>query len=236
LRHGIPRTRRALAITGATAAVMVTVATIATTALASASQATAPKSTWSKTIQISNDQDSSAQGGNWAVDKFARKISLHRIGAAPLSDCAAGSQQCWKWSYKIGDSGTFTTIAGSLGPRVGQEDQSLKGSFNGGTPDAVFFTNRDTADPGLAPASISSGLGTGFKSTSNMPRLFFPRTGTTYVLSTLGDWGWTYQLGFDVNAQCPNFAYRWVDSNANGDGNQAADGNILTPDTADCGS
>lgn len=218
------------------AAAVATLGVAAAPAIASAATAAPAKSTWSKTIQISHDQDSSAQGGNWAVDKFARKISLHLVGAAPVSSCPAGSQQCWKWSYKITDSGTFTTIATAMAPRTGTEDQALTGSFNGGTQDAVFFSNRDAANPGLAPAQISSGIGTGFKTSSNMPELFFPRTGTTYSLSTLGDWGWRYQLGFDVNAQCPNFAYRWVDSAANGGGSKAADGNILTPDTADCGS
>jgi hypothetical protein len=234
LRIGTPRARRALTITVASTGILA--AMVGAGIAASASQAAPAKTTWSKTIQISNDQDSSAQGGNWAVDKFARKISLHLVGAAAVSNCAAGSARCWQWSYKITDAGTFTTIANALGPRVGTEDQSLTGSFNGGTQDAVFFTNRDTADPSLAPAAISSGVGTGFKTSSNMPRLFFPRTGTTYVLQTLGDWGWTYQLGFDVNAQCPNFAYRWVDSAANGGGSQARDGNILTNNTADCGS
>ena len=201
---------------------------------ASASTAQAPKSTWTKTIQISNDQDSSSQGGNWAVDQFARKIQLHRIGAAPVTDCAAGSSQCWQWSYKITDSGTFTTIAEALAPRAGTEDQALTGQFAGGTQDAVFFTNRDSANPKLAPASISSGVGTGFKTSSNMPRLFFPRTGTTYVLSTLGDWGWTYNLPAGSNLQCVNAAYHWTDSLANGGGAVAGDGNILTPDTNDC--
>jgi hypothetical protein len=226
---------RAFTVAGLTATAIVGSA-LASSAFASTT-ATAPKTTWSKTIAISNDQDSSAQGGNWAVDKFARHITLHRVGAAPVTDCAAGSARCWQWSYKVSDSGTFTTIAGAVGPREGVEDQSLTGSFNGGTPDAVFFSNQDTANPSLAPASISSGVGTGFKTTSSMPRLFFPRgAGTTYTLQTLGDWGWTYQMGFDVNSQCPNFAYRWVDSNANQGGSAPADGNILTDNTADCGT
>jgi hypothetical protein len=212
---------------------------------ASASAATAPRASGvgfaSASTQLTNHPDSSAQGGNWALTKFTRSASVMITGVAPNADCPGmpATALCISWAGQISDTGTFTTIAGALAPRTGTEDQALTGTFKGGSSTIRFFADSIQPSGSRVPAVVNGDV-SGKETTTSWVEQFFP-AGTIFNSAAnpggvdLGAWSWTYALARGTDHQCSSLpAQTWVDSLANGDGANAGDGNILTPDAAHC--
>jgi hypothetical protein len=188
---------------------------------------------------LTNRPDSGVQGNNWANDNFTRTAVVSIVGEVAASFCPGTlTGHCYLWNFKLTDSGHFTAIAAQLAPRVGTLDRSITGQFKGGTPDGQFYSSWKTAKASLVPAT-ENGAPSGRQTSTNWAEQFF---GASAVFNSaanpggpdLAGWGWTYTLNFGSNNQCPNDAYRWIDSAANSGGSLNTDGNILTPNTADC--
>ena len=133
-------------------------------------------------------------------------------------------------------------LFGGVLPQAGKTlDTAVTGKFSGGTTRGVFFASAKAANSSLVPAAEDD-MGSdpsGEQTTTNWPEQFFP-AGTVFNSVAnpggpdLGPWRWSYTLGFGSNKACPNDAYRWVDSAANGGGATPPDGDILAPDASDC--
>ena len=224
---------------------------------ATAAQATAPPATVTATTVISHRPDG-GDNGNWAQDNFTRIATVHRGGAVALSNCPGGTTgHCYVWTFQIADSGTFTTepaggpaAYNGNAPRTGTLDLQVTGTMAGGTKTGTFFTDQQAAPCTVSGAKCVStsvpateddqdGLPSGEKTTTNWVEQFFPG-GSVFNSAAnpggpdLGGWSWTYTLAFGKDSQCPNDAYRWVDSAANSEGALNTDGNILAPNSADC--
>jgi hypothetical protein len=226
----IRRTLIALALASAiTAPVVLT--TSASASVPAPSTVVAPATT-----QISNRPD----GGNhgiWALDNFTRTATVTIVGEVAASNCpGTDTGHCYLWNFTIADAGHFTAQSGDLAPRSGSTlERTLTGRFSGGASHGQIYASWKTAratrvpltedDQGLLPA--------GRHTTTNWVEQFFGASATFGAID-LGNWSWTYTLGFNANDQCPNNAYRWVDAAANSDGSLPADGDILTPTSANC--
>ena len=217
-----------------------------TPAVAASAQANAATTTIkpvTATTMISARPDSGVQGNNWALDRFAREATVTFVREVAATNCpGTDTGHCYLWRARIFDNGVFTTIAGQLAPRTGSLDQSLAGLMQGGTGNEQFYSSWKTAKASLVPATENDHgqAATGRQTTTNWVEQFF---GTSAVFNStanpggpnLGsDAGWTYTLNFLANSACPNDAYKWVDSAAGQWGSVAVDGNILTPNAADC--
>lgn len=188
------------------------------------------------TTTISNRPDS-GNNGNWALDNFTRTASITLVGEVAASNCPASSTgHCYLWNFKITDTGHFTAQAGDFAPRSGGAlERTLTGQFKGGVPAGQIFSSWKTARATRVPLTEDDlgAVPTGRHTTTNWVEQFFGAT-ATFGAVDLGNWGWTYTLGFGANDQCPNNAYRWVDAASNSDGSLPADGDILTPTAANC--
>ncbi len=218
---------------------MVTITATGLTASSSVSASVFRPVRASAVTNVTNHPDSGVQG-TWANDNFVRRATITLSDAAPVSDCG-GNSPCWRWIGKITDNGTFTTIAGAAPPRdQASLDQSLTGQFAGGTTTVRFFADSANIRGSRVPRHVDGAV-SGRRTSTNWVEQFFPR-GTVFNSAAnpggpdLGRWSWAYTLGFNANNQCPNVAFRWVDSAVNGGGSRPADGNVLTPNTADCGT
>lgn len=193
----------------------------------------------------------------WANDSFVRTATIWLKGPAADTSCSPTATSCYLWIGELKDRGTFTTVVGAydpqnaLGPAI--EQQALTGVFKGGSSHFKFYASTNQADSALVPSAVNdpaSGAtvlwveqffraGTVFSSgcaaTGSAPA-YTPGSPIACTVDNcpdyLGPWSWTYTLGFGVNAQCPNNAFRWVDNYIDR-GSYPADGNIETPSTSD---
>jgi len=191
----------------------------------------------SASTAISNRPDS-GNNGDWALDNFTRTVTITLVGEVAQSNCGGptATGHCYLWDEKIDDFGHFTAQAGDLSPRAGTTlDRTLTGSFTGGTTSGQFFSSWKTAKATLVPATENdqSEDPTGKHTTSQWAEQFFGAS-AQFAGESLVNWLWTYTLNFGADNQCPNDAFRWQDGANNGDGAQAPDGDILTPNSADC--
>ena len=197
----------------------------------------------SASTTITGRPDSGVQGNNWALDNFTRVASISLVGEVAASDCpGTDTGHCYLWNATLTDTGSFTAQAGQLAPRVGTLDRTITGQMSGGAPHAQFYSSWKTAKASRVPVTENDGgvVPSGRKTTTNWVEQFF---GAGAVFNSaanpggpdLGSGaGWTYTLNFGTNSQCPNDAYRWVDSAAGQWGSLNTDGNILTPNASDC--
>jgi hypothetical protein len=194
------------------------------------------------TTTITNRPDGGTQGNTWALDNFTRVATVTLAHEVAVANCpGSDTGHCYLWNATIKDTGHFTTIAGQLAPRTGTLDTQVTGRFAGGSSTVKFFGSWKTAKASRVPVTEDDqGVAPGGRSTTtNWVEQFF---GNSAVFNSaanpggpdLGNWGWTYTAGFGSNSQCPNDAYRWADTAANQDGSLNTDGNILTPNAADC--
>jgi hypothetical protein len=232
-----PAMRIALAVTalaglGLTAGV--------TAASAATHPAAATTTTFTAVTSVTKHPDSGTQGDNWANDNFTRTATIKRGAEVSVSNCpGSGTGKCYFYTGKLSDSGTFASVAGVASPRTAVLlDQSLTGTFAGGSTSIEFWSSWKTPNVADVPKTVS-GTVSGRETSTNWVEQFF---GAGAVFNSaanpggpdLGNWSWKYTLNFGSNKACPNDAYQWIDSATNGGGSENGDGNILTPNATDC--
>jgi hypothetical protein len=235
-----PPIKVALAVT-ALAGLGLTGGVTAASAATHPAAATPVGTTVTATTSVTDHPDSGTQGDNWANDNFTRVATVTRLsGTVAVGLCpGSGTGFCYKWSGTITDSGHFTTVAGVDSPRtVTLLDQSLTGTFNGGSKTIQFYSSWKTANAALVVKSVD-GTVSGRETSTDWVEQFFGATATFGSAANpgdvdLGNWSWKYTMNFGSNSACPNDAYQWIDSLSNGGGGQQGDGNILTPNAKDC--
>jgi hypothetical protein len=232
-----PAMRIALAVTalaglGLTAGV--------TAASAATHPAAAATTTFTAVTKVSAHPDSGVQGDNWANDNFTRTATIKRGAEVSVSNCpGSGTGKCYFYTGTLSDSGTFASVAGVASPRTATLlDQSLTGTFAGGSTSIEFWSSWKTPNVADVPKTVSGPV-SGRETSTDWVEQFF---GAGAVFNSaanpggpdLGKWSWKYTLNFGSNKACPNDAYQWVDSATNGGGSVPGDGNILTPNASDC--
>jgi hypothetical protein len=204
-------------------------------------QATPVGQTVTATTSVTDHPDSGTQGNTWANDNFTRVATVRRLpGTVALADCPGSTTGfCYPWSGTLTDSGHFTTVAGADSPRTTTLlDQSLTGTFSGGSKTIQFYSSWKTASAALVAKHVDGEV-SGRETSTDWVEQFFGGTATFGSAASpgdvdLGQWSWKYTGNFGFDSACPNDAYQWIDALASGDGAQNGDGNILTPDAADC--
>jgi hypothetical protein len=233
------RTFKSLAATIATSATIVAMTAASASAMTHAATATPIQAV----TQIANRPDSGVQGNNWALDTFTRTATITLVSEVAASNCpGSDTGHCYLWNGTISDAGTFTTIASQLAPRTGTLDRAITGKMTGGAPNVQFYSSWKTARASRVPATENDNGQdpTGRHTTTNWVEQFFGASAVFNSAANPGGpdlgskAGWTYLLRFGSNNECPNDAYRWVDSAADQWGSLNTDGNILTPNAADC--
>jgi hypothetical protein len=216
-------------------------ATAASAAAHPAAAITAATTTFTATTSVTDHPDSGTQGDNWANDNFTRVATVKRLpGTVALADCpGSGTGFCYPWVGTLTDSGHFTTVTDVDSPRTTTLlDQSLTGTFNGGSTTIKFYSSWKTANATLVPKHVD-GTVSGRETSTDWVEQFFGGTATFGSAANpgdvdLGNWSWKYTMNFGSDTACPNDAYQWIDSATNGSGSQNGDGNILTPNATDC--
>lgn len=159
------------------------------------------------------DRPDSGNGGYWADDTMARILTITQTG---------GSPGAWKFTARLTDEGSFTTIKGALAPNQGgsyagqTEKASVTGILNGSADFAFTASNLPTA---RVPAFENDHGNVPSDSTSTWYELAFP-AGTIFGGPGIGNWGWTYFTLTPKNGQY------WADTSGNGYGDLAGDGQI----------
>lgn len=222
-------------------AVSIATSAVAIIGLSAAATSSTAASTVSAITQVTDHPVSSealhANYGDWAYDNFTRTATVHLVGPTADSNCSPTATTCYSWTGKLKDAGTFTTVVGQadpgqvIGPST--QEQALTGSLKGGTSGIAFYATSNDAEASRVPTMISGPV-SGEQTTINWVEQFFP-AGTAFNSSgnsgapDLGSWSWTYTLAFGSNTQCPNLAFRFVDSAAGSGGSVPYDGSIQTP-------
>lgn len=194
------------------------------------------------TTTLTNRPDSGVQGNNWASDNYTRVASIKLVGQVANGNCPVTSTgDCYLWDFRLTDTGTSTTIAGQDAPRTGTLDQALTVTMTGGTNDGQFYSSWKTAKASRVPTTENDNnvVPTGRHTTTNWVEQFFGGADFNSTANPGGpdlgvNAGWTYTGNFGFDPACPNDAYKWIDAAASSWGSTNADGNILTPNAADC--
>jgi hypothetical protein len=179
-------------------------------ALPAAAQA-APVSAHAVTHVI--NRADSGNGGTWAYDTFNRTLDIR---VAPSQASAPAGDTLYVAVVK--DAGAFTARQGELTPNqvtAGLKiTHAVKGTMNGGISYTVTAPTGDTLT-GTVPKVENDAFGAAKVTTADWPeQAFASTTGVTVTEGTTWSWRYATQCG------------AWTDSAANGDGNQAGDGNI----------
>lgn len=183
---------------------------------AHAATATAP-TTVTATTHVT-DRPDSGNGGTWAYDTFDRTLT---VTAAAKQNPADTAKNLVDYTVTVTDQGFFSAVQGTGTPNQfvpgTKVMHAVKGTMNGGLSYTVTAPATDSLT-GVIPASENDNFstsGAGFVSTGDWPKLAF-MTPTNVTVNENSDWSWTYKTACET----------WVDSAANGSGNQANDGNI----------
>jgi hypothetical protein len=201
---------------------------------------------------MTNRDDSSAQGGNWAVDDFTRGVQIFFKGSASSSNCG-GTSPCYSYTGKVSDTGHFTTVVGQKSPGFGylngNPDPTMAVAVTGamtGSQTYAFFTTVPVS--GASASNVpASNAGDNYNS-GEWPELFFP-AGTqfwnsagasqgTLTVPSGGELGtgfftYTYNAKAGSNHDCPNMTSQWKDASPDS-GSAPSSGNILAPDASGC--
>jgi hypothetical protein len=206
----------------------------------SAASASPVAATHTVTTTVTLNPDSGDAGNTWANDDFTQIMTVHRVKAVPVKNCAAGSKRCFYYTFTLSDKGTATTIAGQVSPGnpafTGSRilDVTEHVQMTGGTSDGSFYSSyKRYYDADVPTVMNENGIPAAYPyDVSNFVQVGQP--GARFASVSLGaDIGWTYVAPEGVDGQCPRYSGEWVDSQANGWG-QEDHGNILAPDAADC--
>jgi len=191
----------------------------AVAALAGAGLAAAPAhaalSTTTLVTRIT-DRPDSGNGGTWAYDNLDRTLTV------TVNPNQAGVPAGFTgYTATVSDTGSFTAIQSNDTPNQSTAGLTIshpvKGSVSGGVSYTVTAPDTDSLVAQAAPASEDDHFNSpsGEDTTGLWPEQAFESTaGVTVTMGT--DWSWTYQTGCQT----------WIDSQADGDGNTPADGNI----------
>lgn len=176
---------------------------------------------------ITNDPDNGhGTPPEWAVDTIMRIETVTRGAQVSGTDCGlAAPAGCWAYTASLSDSGIFTTIPGAGTPNqscagcAGKHiTRKVTGSLQGAY--TVTFDASAPAPDGSLVAWAHNDHGAAasppFTSTTWGEQFFTP--GTAFGNVDGGAYKWTYRVAFP--------SQQWVDSSANGDGDQPGDGNI----------
>ena len=196
------------------------------------------------------DRPDSGNAGDWADDAFTRTAWLTYGGEVAPSFCGGSTPtgHCYRFTGKVTDKGTFTTIAGQHSPGAGSGGGVAIGDAAAGPMAGYynysFYSSWKTAKASSVPGTENDGnvVPTGRKTTGAWLEQFFGAGARFYVSgalsSSLGTTGrWEYTLAFGADSACPHLASQWVDSSwpvAHPWGTAPAQGNILAPDAAHC--
>ena len=164
----------------------------------------------------------SGNGGDWAKDDITRTATVTRHGAVPAGDCGSPATSCWFFTMTVSDTGTFTTDPGASSPDQSAAGTKIAGILSGniaGGGNQQFYADSSPQMPTTLSYTGSDPL-----STSSWYKLFFAG-GTNFgdaPATSAGapwtSWSWSYTA--------PATCETWTDAYNNGDGNQAADGNV----------
>lgn len=143
--------------------------------------------TVSASTSLTNRVDSGGHG-DWATDTIARTATISRDHKVAATKCGAAAAECWFYTGRVNDSGTFLTITGANSPGAGTviPGSHVAGALTGGSTFEIYAST-DTPDASLVPAAFSGNA----QSTSDWMTLFFP-AGTLFAGKTQPSWGWTY--------------------------------------------
>lgn len=217
------RVSRRLAAAGAVGALALS-AGLAAAGSANAESLPVPSVFFSAVTHVVNDRDTGADGA-WADVDFTRTITVSADTAAVV---VAGQTA---YSAAVSDKGTFVTIKGAATPNGFvpglTEANSVKGTFSGSANYVFYAPDGDVPAEGNVATSVDDhGVKptTGPDSTNQWYLQAFPAaeqaavTADTAARSAgiVDNWSWTYSTGCE----------KWVDSAADNDGQNAADGNI----------
>jgi hypothetical protein len=206
-------------------------------AFAVAPSAGAVTNTLTAKTMMTNRDDSSAHGGNWAMDNFTR-------GSQITFKCAT-TTPCYAYTGKVSDTGHFTTVAGQLSPGFGYlngttSDPTMAVALTGtmtGSQTYAFYSN--TPVSGASASNVPKANAGDANSSGMWPELFFPGGTHFYVGGALSDslgtgfFKYTYVAKAGSNSDCPNMTSQWSDSSPSSGAN-ATDGNILAPNASGC--
>jgi hypothetical protein len=153
----------------------------------------------------------SGGNGNWALDKFARTVTVTRVAKAP------GHMYVYK--AFLTDTGKFITIPGAFTPNQGSPFTGLtiKGVVRGTMSGKAVFTFTASA-PYPSSKHVPRFVFGDTPATSAWPALFFPAN-TTFANQAMPYWAWTY------NASTGHIRH-WVDASYNQAGQVPTAGNI----------
>ena len=162
-----------------------------------------------------SERPDSGNGGTWAYDTFNRSLTVSVAAVQNSADTAHGLVD---YTATVTDKGFFSAVQGAGTPNQFVPGTKVLhhviGSMSGGASYTVTAPTGDTLT-GIIPANEDDHFATPAVTTGDWPKLAFA-TQANVTVSMNNDWSWTYKTACET----------WVDSAANGDGNQVADGNI----------
>jgi hypothetical protein len=224
--------RTTIGITAALAA-----GTLLATAGAASAAPAAHQPAWHASTKVT-DRPDGGNGGDWADDSMTRTLVITRTG---------GSAGAYTYTAKLTDTGSFTTIKGTLTPNQGAPytgdviKSKVTGTMTG--YDTFTFTASSLPSGGPnagVPAKENDHGNAPADSTSTWYELAFPST-TTFSSATESPWSWTYKVAVTgpvtlkvcVSAHlCWSTTVnrtvheQWIDAWDNNYGDNATDGNI----------
>lgn len=210
VRRSQPTEREHMRIRTAAAAAVTAIAAAAGIAAAPAAHAAATATVTAVTHVA--DRPDGGHGGTWAYDTFDRTLTVTQ--AADQSAAPAGDTL---YDATITDKGTFSAVVGSLAPNQATAGvkvaHAVKGTVAGSYTLTVTAPSGD-ALTGTVPATEDDNFAAPKVTTGDWPKQAFATAAGVTV--TGGAYSWTYATACE----------KWTDSSTNGDGNQAADGNI----------
>jgi hypothetical protein len=194
--------------------------------------------TVSATTKIVTRYDSGG-AGNWAYDG-TRSVPMIRDMTITYLGKSGPAGDPYQYEITLTDKGDFQTIPGALTPNQGgryagttEPATQLTGTINGYADysldsSAKVNNPREWANLGV-PTELRGVVQNAEYPTSTWPELAFPAA-TTFANVNLYDWGWTYDVpGHTTTVHGHKHTTRpqvWVDSLANGAGQDAHDGQI----------
>lgn len=198
-----------------TAVASAAVITAAAGAAVAAAPAHAAPSTTTLVTHII-DRPDQGNGGVWAYDNLERTLTV------TVNPNQAGVPSGYTgYTATVADSGSFTAIQAKPTPNQStaglKVKHPVKGSIDGGVSYTVTAPDSDNLVTQAAAVSENDAFTapSGDHTTGEWPGQAFESTsGVTVTEGT--DWSWTYATGCET----------WIDSQADGDGNVPADGNI----------
>jgi hypothetical protein len=160
----------------------------------------------SSVIQVTDHNDIGYNSSSpWAEDAYSMTINMIRHDQVDVSNCPAGSVNCWFVTGSISDTGTFATNSGATSP--GAKDVTISGivdgTFSGGSS-FQFYAGSTSSTLTLSPSTLSSVKGGPAASDPSWYASFLP-AGTLLSTIDLINYSWTYT----APATCETWVYAY---------------------------